>query len=343
MTIPDFAYTPADGIKNTTSFPTSPGSNPAARLQFQTLFDQVTTYLNDTLIPAVAEGSNNFGASAAGTDAYAITLADWTGVAYATGQTAFLKADVANTGAATFAINAVAAVAIRKSGTTVLEDGDIAAGATVLLKYDGTYWQLQGLSSANDILTKLKTVDGAGSGLDSDLLDGQQGSYYAPAASPTFTGLVTTAGQIKFPAIANPSADVNTLDDYEEGTWEAAFACSTSGTITIDNSYKTGAYTKIGRQVTVTGLFIVDSVSSPVGALALTGLPFAVGAGNQNRVAVAVIGYGLEATATMPPVGRIDASASLIQIDKYAAAAPVAMAGDVKAGSTFFISTTYFV
>ena len=42
---------------------------------------------------------------------------------------------------------------------------------------------------ASDILTKLKTVDGAGSGLDADLLDGQHGSYYAPAstASGSFT------------------------------------------------------------------------------------------------------------------------------------------------------------
>lgn len=32
--------------------------------------------------------------------------------------------------------------------------------------------------SANDILTKLKTVDGENSGLDADLLDGQQGSWY---------------------------------------------------------------------------------------------------------------------------------------------------------------------
>ena len=41
------------------------------------------------------------------------------------------------------------------------------------------------------ILADLKTVDGSGSGLDADLLDGQQGSYYAPIASPAFTGTVS--------------------------------------------------------------------------------------------------------------------------------------------------------
>jgi hypothetical protein len=37
--------------------------------------------------------------------------------------------------------------------------------------------------TASDVLTKIKTVDGSGSGLDADLLDGQQGSYYAAASS----------------------------------------------------------------------------------------------------------------------------------------------------------------
>ena len=32
--------------------------------------------------------------------------------------------------------------------------------------------------TASEILTEIKTVDGAASGLDADLLDGQQGSHY---------------------------------------------------------------------------------------------------------------------------------------------------------------------
>ena len=39
------------------------------------------------------------------------------------------------------------------------------------------------ISSANDILTKLKTVDGSGSGLDADLLDGKQPSELSVAVS----------------------------------------------------------------------------------------------------------------------------------------------------------------
>jgi hypothetical protein len=43
-------------------------------------------------------------------------------------------------------------------------------------------------------LTAIKTVDGSGSGLDADLLDGQHGSYYYPKSG----GAITGAAQITF-------------------------------------------------------------------------------------------------------------------------------------------------
>jgi len=45
---------------------------------------------------------------------------------------------------------------------------------------------------AEDILSNLLTVDGTGSGLDADKLDGNHGTYYAPVDSPVFTGLIQT-------------------------------------------------------------------------------------------------------------------------------------------------------
>ena len=47
--------------------------------------------------------------------------------------------------------------------------------------------------TAAEILTAIKTVDGSGSGLDADLLDGQQGSYYATASALTTTTATTNA------------------------------------------------------------------------------------------------------------------------------------------------------
>jgi hypothetical protein len=58
--------------------------------------------------------------------------------------------------------------------------------------------------TASDVLTKIKTVDGSGSGLDTDLLDGQHGSYYATdsavvhlAGTETITGTKTVSSELR--------------------------------------------------------------------------------------------------------------------------------------------------
>jgi parallel beta-helix repeat protein len=84
------------------------------------------------------------------------------------------------------------------------------------------------------------------------------------------------ANGINFPAAQVASSDANTLDDYEEGLWQASLV-SAGGSITTDTGFNDCSYTKIGRLVTITGEVRASSVSSPTGALTLTGLPFAVG------------------------------------------------------------------
>ena len=84
----------------------------------------------------------------------------------------------------------------------------------------------------------------------------------------------TSGSGISFPATQSASTDANTLDDYEEGTWTATLTPDTSGTITVNNATSVNRYTKIGQLVTITATIQVSSVSSPVGRLALGGLPF---------------------------------------------------------------------
>lgn len=55
--------------------------------------------------------------------------------------------------------------------------------ATDKTKLDGIEAGATGDQTASEILTLLKTVDGIGSGLDSDLLDGQEGAYYLNASN----------------------------------------------------------------------------------------------------------------------------------------------------------------
>jgi hypothetical protein len=88
------------------------------------------------------------------------------------------------------------------------------------------------------------------------------------ATSQTGTG-------ITFPATQSASSDANTLDDYEEGTWTpTARGETTAGTTTYTN--QTGAYTKIGRQVTVS-LRLAYSALTGTGNFLIQGLPFTSG------------------------------------------------------------------
>lgn len=147
---------------------------------------------------------------------------------------------------------------------------------------------------------------------------------------------------IAFPATQSASSDPNTLDDYEEGTWEASFSCGTSGTITINNSMKTGAYVKVGGMVTVTGIFGVTSVSSPLGTLHLNGLPFTCKSGTQFYVGVNILATGLGATVNAV-MGRIAGGGNSIDIYSFAAGSMADMADKVSASTYLYICATYFV
>lgn len=144
-------------------------------------------------------------------------------------------------------------------------------------------------------------------------------------------------GQIKFPATQVPSADANTLDDYEEGTWTMAVTPSTSGTITLDAGVNQGRYTKIGRQVMVQGLAEISSVSSPVGTSVLfSGLPFAIASPNvdyNTRVGGSVALYGAGGVLPRALTGLENQAAFDVWVD----------ASTLVSGNQFYISFTYTV
>jgi len=92
--------------------------------------------------------------------------------------------------------------------------------------------------------------------------------------SDGYLRMASGSGGIQF---NGDSAAANALDDYEEGTFTATLVPSGSGTITLNTVAETMAYTKIGRQVTITGQLIVASSASPTGvSVSLTGLPFSI-------------------------------------------------------------------
>jgi hypothetical protein len=89
-----------------------------------------------------------------------------------------------------------------------------------------------------------------------------------------------TIDQILSPAsgkgINFSAAGGDTLTIYDEGTYTAVLTPQTSGTIPVNSNFDTLAYTRIGRQVTVTGQIQTFNPVSPVGAFFTLNLPFAV-------------------------------------------------------------------
>jgi hypothetical protein len=87
------------------------------------------------------------------------------------------------------------------------------------------------------------------------------------------SGTTPTLNGVTFPATQVASADANTLDDYEEGTWTPTAVGQTSaGTTTYVG--RTGTYTKIGNSVNATG-YVEISAMTGTGDLRIS-LPFAI-------------------------------------------------------------------
>jgi hypothetical protein len=88
--------------------------------------------------------------------------------------------------------------------------------------------------------------------------------------------VIGTSGKgIDFSATAGTGTS-ELLADYEEGTYTAVLTPQTSGTIPLNSSFDTLAYTKVGRLVTITGQIQTFNPSAPVGAYFTLSLPFTI-------------------------------------------------------------------
>jgi hypothetical protein len=162
-------------------------------------------------------------------------------------------------------------------------------------------------------------------------------------AAQSFTGnqtlstgnlVIGTSGQgIDFSATPGTGTS-ELLADYEEGTFTATLT-TTTGSITLLSAVNECSYTKVGRQVTVTGLIIVSSVSSPTGSISLN-LPFAIGNGAESSLSGGsfVIYQDAPTYATTLQTATFEESTSILSIGLSAAL--------VGADDQFRFSFTYF-
>lgn len=143
----------------------------------------------------------------------------------------------------------------------------------------------------------------------------------------TFSGAINAdGGQIKFPATQNPSANANTLDDYEEGTWTPELSDGTNTDAT--HVTQSGNYTKIGNIVFIAADIEISSLGSLSGGLQINGLPFTASAPETGGISVD-FASGLNITAGQIVTGQAVDSTTQINLRLW----------DNTAGVTQFLSS----
>ena len=102
--------------------------------------------------------------------------------------------------------------------------------------------------------------------------------FWEPFATEKFIGVGGATGGgangsgIIFPSTADPSSDVNMLDDYEEGTWTPTwYGSTTAGTTTY--TQQLASYTKIGNLIFFAFQMAVTN-STGTGNIRIGGFPF---------------------------------------------------------------------
>lgn len=165
-----------------------------------------------------------------------------------------------------------------------------------------------------------------------------------PAATGTLvlSGTTPSFNGITFPATQVPSADANTLDDYEEGTYTATITCD-SGSITVRNTANTLWYVKIGRQVNVSGYIQASAVSSPTGTLKVS-LPFTTSNTTNLQYSCLVLPNSLASGSITNFWAYMDSNSPTINIFLGGGTGVSATAAQtISANTEFRVSATYYV
>jgi hypothetical protein len=187
----------------------------------------------------------------------------------------------------------------------------------------------------------------AGTSIGTDTFNYQIYDGVAGAARITITStgvLELTSGQLKFPASQNASADANTLDDYEEGTWTPIIG-GEGGQSGQSYSGQTGYYTKIGRIVTVTFRVVLTNKGTITGNAAIKGLPFTADASGTSH-AGGVTYFENLATSWSSIFLMVTGGQTYATIDGVKSAATLttrATTSDIGNSTQFNGSFTYFV
>lgn len=161
-----------------------------------------------------------------------------------------------NTGAATLNLDTVGAGAVKLNGSALV-GGEMVQNVPLMVQVTAVtpVFEIIANGAPNAATIKANTI-----------------SELTSASGVTIDGILIKDSNIKFPGTQSASSDVNTLDDYEEGSWTPVIS---DGTNNATSSTAVGRYTKIGNRVFISGRIILTSLGSVSGDTRITGLPFA--------------------------------------------------------------------
>jgi hypothetical protein len=156
----------------------------------------------------------------------------------------------------------------------------------------------------------------SGSNVGSDLTFNRHndaGTYIdSPLTIIRSTGeIVISAGQVRFPATANPSTNPNALDDYQEQTFTPGLTVGGSAT-GVTFGAQIGRGTKIGDRFKGSIQMTLSSNGSGSGAVLVTGLPYTA-SGSINQAVTICANSGCSGL-TAGLCGYVNAGATTIQI-----------------------------
>jgi hypothetical protein len=161
----------------------------------------------------------------------------------------------------------------------------------------------------------------------------------------TTGGLLYANNGISFPAAVNASADPNTLDDYEEGTFTPAISYETPGTLSITSTERFGTYVKIGRVVYFTIDYRISAFSKGTasGDLLLAGLPFAQrSTSGYDNARITIQLYNWEFTSS-PFIGIMVPSGTGLALSRMVSNSASVALNDPRGGSIVWATGFYFV
>lgn len=149
---------------------------------------------------------------------------------------------------------------------------------------------------------------------------------------------------IKFPPTQLPSADVNTFDDYEEGTFNTFTVVGTSSAGTCNYTVRNGKYTKKGREVTFE-LSVTWDTHTGTGNTEIHGLPFTSATLSGHLTPCIIIQNGGPAPgAGNTRIAYISSNSSIIVLrEQVQATGAVTNSNAITATGSLYITGTYTV